>query len=398
MIWTIDLALAAVGLPVLGAALYLLVATVLWRAPKPLGTRGQTRFVVLVPAYNEAQGIGATVRSLQAADYPRELVRLVVIADNCTDATAAVAVAHGAEVLERADAERRGKGYALRFGIDQLLREPQASWDALVVVDGDSSVDPAFFHGLAASIEVGEQAVQAVYLPRPGGRTSVSVITHVAFVAFHLVRSAARERLGLSCGLRGNGMAFTRALLDAVPHTSFSRTEDLEFGIQLGLQGIRVAFADGARVYGDMPDVRGAVRSQRERWIGGRCAMVRRFAVPLFRRACRHRDVVAADLAMDLFVPPVSVLVATAVCGLALDTAVDVMTLARGYGEVVYGPALAALAVHVSHAARVSGQGRAFLRASLALPSYALDKALTTFRVAARTDETWVRTPRKGEL
>jgi len=395
----LDLVLAAAGLPVLAASAYLLAATLLWRRPgaTPRSSR-RTRFAVLIPAHNEAQGIGATIRSLQATEYPASQRRLVVIADNCDDDTAAVAAAHGARVLVRTDAERRGKGYALQFGIDTLLAEPESAWDALVVVDADTSVDADVFHGLAATLETGAHAVQAAYLPRPGGHRAVAVITHVAFVAFHLVRSAARDRLGLSCGLRGNGMAFTRLLLATVPHTSFSRTEDLQFGLTLGLQGIRVAFAAGARVYGDMPEASRAVQSQRERWIGGRAAMARAFVGPLVAKAARDRSAMAADLAADVLVPPVSVLAVLAAAGLALDTLVDIATPARGIGELVWGPALAALAVHVGHAAHISGQGRAFARAALALPAYALDKTLTALRVAGRTDETWVRTPRQGEL
>ena len=91
------------------------------------------------------------------------------------------------------------------------------------------------------------------------------------------MRSGARERWGLSCGLRGNGMAFTRQVLRDVPHTAFTRTEDLEYGLLLGLHGVRVAFAGDTTVFGDMPDTAAVVTQQRERWIGGRLALAKRF-------------------------------------------------------------------------------------------------------------------------
>ncbi|MDO8834350.1 MAG: glycosyltransferase [Vicinamibacterales bacterium] len=396
----LDVMLAAAGLPVLAAAGYLLALTALWRRPAPAErSTGGLRFCVLVPAHNEARGIGATIRSLRAADYPAAHLRLVVVADNCSDDTAAEAEAHGAEVLVRSDEVRRGKGYALQFGIAWALRETgrHGAWDALAVIDADTVVDAGLFHGLARRIEAGASAVQAAYLPRPGRTHATAVITHVAFVAFHLVRSAARERLGLSCGLRGNGMAFRRSLLGEVAHDAFSRTEDLEFGIQLGLRGVRVVFACDARVYGDMPDARGAVRHQRERWMGGRAAIAKRFVGALFSKALRERSAVAADLAVDVLIPPVSALAAVALAGFVAGTALDVATAARGLAEAVWGAALAAIMAHVTHAAWVSGHGAAFARAAFAVPGYALDKTITLLRVVGRADETWVRTPREGE-
>jgi 1,2-diacylglycerol 3-beta-glucosyltransferase len=219
----------------------------------------------------------------------------------------------------------------------------------------------------------------------------------VAFAAFHLVRSSARERLGLSCGLRGNGMAFSRALLRDVPHAAFSKTEDLEFGVHLGLRGVRVAFAGGARVYGDMPERPAVVDTQRERWIGGRVAMARRFAPALVRQALRGRSLMAADLACDLIVPPLSVLLLASIAGLAISLLLAMAAGATTWAWAVWLLACAGLGVHVAHAARVAGRGRAFIRAAGSVPGYAVGKALTAVRALRRSDDAWVRTARHGE-
>ena len=71
------------------------------------------RFAVLVPAHNEERLIGACLDSLNAAAAHAD-AEVVVIADNCTDATAGVARGRGATVLERVSDER-GKGYALEW-------------------------------------------------------------------------------------------------------------------------------------------------------------------------------------------------------------------------------------------------------------------------------------------
>ena len=396
---TVIVLLAAV--PVTLASLYLLALTAGWRRPQSPAAAAPLRFCVLVPAHNEACGIGRTVDSLQALQYPRDHVRIVVMADNCTDDTAAIARAHGAEVLERCDPDRRGKGWALHAAIDTLLSEvPRAtgSWEVLVVVDADTQVSGNLLDVVARHVHAGDDAVQAAYRPQSAGTSPTSVITDVAFSAFHLVRSGARERMGLSCGLRGNGMAFTRRLLQDVPHHAFTRTEDLEFGILLGLEGVRVAFAGGATVRGDMPEAAAVVTQQRERWIGGRLALAKRFVVRLLREALVRRNLMLADLAIDLLVPPVSVLVIAAVTGLGLAGAGWWLGMLHGSAVVVWALAAVALGVHVWHAAWVIGRTRALVGALAAVPAYALGKARIAARGLRSTADVWIRTTREGEL
>jgi cellulose synthase/poly-beta-1,6-N-acetylglucosamine synthase-like glycosyltransferase len=392
------LAFAIAGMPVLLASLYLLACTLLWQRPPEAPRRpGRLRFAVIVPAHNEERGIGATLKSLRAMGYPAQRWRLLVVADNCTDGTAGVAGRHGAEVLQRTDALSRGKGYALQFAFQSLLAEPPGQWDAAVVVDADTLVSPNLLDALACRIEAGEEAVQAAYLVRTQGG-GLAAITEVAFTAFHLVRSAARERFGLSCGLRGNGMAFSRRLLAEVPHDAFSRAEDLEYGIRIGLAGIRVAFAAEALVRGDMPNHESDAARQRERWIGGRIELARRFVPRLLAQALWLRSPMLADLAFDLMVPPLSVLVTTAALGIAGCAALALARQPVTVALMIWSVASAALALHVAHAAQLSGRAGAFLGATVALPRYTLGRALIAFRALGPSAGAWVRTRREGEM
>lgn len=397
---SLQLALVIAGLPALVATGYLAMLTLLWRKPTlPAPAVRPVRFCVLVPAHNEERGIEATVRSLRSVDYPASLVSIVVVADNCTDRTAEIARAAGARVMERSDAGRRGKGWALRYGIDELLASVDGvvEWDVLVVVDADTDVSPNLLGSLAAHVEAGASAVQVAYLPRRGGHGPLAVITEVALTAFHLVRSGARERLGLSCGLRGNGMAFRRELLRTVPHEAFSRTEDLEFGVLLGLGGVRVAFAGDTVVNGDMPsDTRVATR-QRERWIGGRAAIARRFVPALVGHAFRRRSALSADLAMDLVVPPLSVLAVLVAAGVAAASGHAALTGGMTVALWIWITALVCLLVHVIHAAVIAGRLRDLTAVASALPAYAVRKAAIAMRAVRPSEEVWVRTAREGE-
>ena len=128
-------------------------------------------------------------------------------------------------------------------------------------------------------------------------------------------------------GSGGNGMCFTTELLREVPHDAFSIVEDLEYGIRLGERGHRVHYAGEAHVYGNMVAGEKASRSQRERWEGGRWQMAKRHGLPLLRRAFAERSPLLADLAMDVLVPPLSILVAAAVAGTAASAVVSAASL-----------------------------------------------------------------------
>src|SRR5580692_6528137 len=262
------------------------------------------KFDVVVPAHNEASVIERTVSSLRKVDWPPDRFRILVIADNCTDQTAALARVAGATVLERHDAALRGKGYALHFAFRSSREHAWA--DAVIVVDADAEVSSNLLSAFAARIEGGIHAIQAHYgilIPMASWRTRLITI---AKASFHIVRSRARERLKLSCGIRGNGWCVTHELLNRVPYQAYSLTEDLEFGIDIGLAGFRVAYADEAHSNAEMVTDENVASTQRRRWEDGRFQLVRSRTIPLLRAAIRRADSVCLDLALDLMVLPLS--------------------------------------------------------------------------------------------
>src|SRR4051812_41960945 len=156
----VDLLLSVAALPVVAAAGYLALLALLSRKPSShsASPMARTRFDVIVPAHDEASGIQRTVRNLLAIDYPARLFRVIVVADNCTDDTAALARAAGATVWERSS-EARGKGFALSFA---YKRSAEAGFaDAVVVVDADTQASPNLLSAFAQRIERGALAVQS---------------------------------------------------------------------------------------------------------------------------------------------------------------------------------------------------------------------------------------------
>jgi cellulose synthase/poly-beta-1,6-N-acetylglucosamine synthase-like glycosyltransferase len=354
----------------------------------------RTRFQIVVPAHDEASGISRTVASLLDVDYPRDLFEVVVVADNCSDETASRARAAGARVLERRDERLRGKGYALAHAFEASLAGGKT--DAVVVVDADTVVSANLLRGLDARLQAGAKAVQADYAvlnPDEAWRTRLMAI---AFGMFHVVRSAARESLGVSCGLRGNGMCFTMELLREVPHDAFSVVEDLEYGIRLGEHGHRVHYAGEAHVYGEMVSSENASRTQRARWEGGRWQMAKRHAIPLLARAVQQRNPVLADLAMDVLVPPLSVLVGATVLGVGASAALAVVTRRPNAALLLFGSSAISLVAYAARGWQVSGTGVRGLATLGYAPVYMAWKATLRLRRTRRAGE-WVRTARQGE-
>jgi 1,2-diacylglycerol 3-beta-glucosyltransferase len=374
---------------------YLVLLTLLScrpRAPEPVPPG--IRFDVVVPAHDEAQGIAATVESLLAVDYPRELFRVLVVADNCTDDTAERARAAGASVVVRDEGARRGKGHALAHAFDRILREGRA--DAVVVVDADTVVSPNLLEAFSARLACGASAVQADYVVRNPRASWRTLLMAVALAAVHALRSVARERLGLSSGLFGNGMCFLSSLLRAVPHDAFSVVEDLEYGIALAEAGHRVHYAHEARVYGEMPSGGRAGGTQRRRWEGGRRTMVRLHARRLLAQGLRARDPVSLDLAIDLLVPPLATIALGVVLGLAASAAVSWRAGHVLIAAWVWAGCGAGLLGYGLRAWQLSGTGARGLSGLCCVPIYLGWKILLLARRPARAAGEWVRTAREG--
>lgn len=388
----LDLALLVVGSPVLAAAGYLLGATLLSAPLQPPASRAPARrFRFVVPAHNESAGIGDTVASLLAVDYPQELFEVVVVADNCSDDTADKARAAGATVMVRNDREKRGKGYAL----DHAFSATPPEIDAVVVIDADTLVSPNLLRAFAARRDAGAKAMQADYAvrnPNAGWRTRLVAI---AFGAFHIARSRARERLGLSCGLRGNGMCFAMELLREIPHQAYSVVEDVEYGLRLGEAGYRVHYTDEAHVYGEMVTTAGAANTQRRRWEEGRKALVRQNALRLLRAGISQRDKVRLDLALDLLVPPLSSIVVGLLLGELVGLGLVVGLGAPGVASASFGVGLGTVGAYVMRGWSLSGTGARGLADLAMAPAYVAWKLALRFKKPPRATAEWVRTKRE---
>jgi cellulose synthase/poly-beta-1,6-N-acetylglucosamine synthase-like glycosyltransferase len=347
------------------------------------------RLAVVVPAHDEEEGIARCVRSLTSCDSPGFPVEVWVVADNCSDGTAARAREAGATVLERHDTERRGKGWALELAFDTLF-ERFPDLDAVMVVDADSEVDPNFFVACARWFAAGADGVQVRNLASNADASARTALMNVAFMAFCVLRPRGRARLGLSAGISGNGFGLSRRSLEAVPYTARSVVEDLEHHLRLVQAGFKIAFVDDTAVRSDFPVGDQGADTQRARWEGGRMRMLREHAPPLMKQVLGGKPEMLEPL-LELLLLPLGTHVSLLGATLAVPFAPTQLYAAGALGVV---------GAHVAIAMKVGGATSTELKALGRVPAYVLWKAKMLPKVlqAASREQEWVRTARSTEV
>jgi cellulose synthase/poly-beta-1,6-N-acetylglucosamine synthase-like glycosyltransferase len=342
-----------------------------------------------MPAHDEAVGIAGPIRSvlsqLNAGD------RLLVVADNCKDETARVAAELGAEVIERNDPDRRGKGYALDYGLWHLRADPRP---VVVVVDADCDVRPGCLDLLGSACANTSLPTQALYLMHaPVGATLKTRVAEFAWVVRNHVRPLGAHRLGWPCQLMGTGMAFPWATLTSVSLASGHIVEDMKLGLDLALAGSPPQFCQGAVVVSEFPQTQEALRIQRTRWEHGHLALIAAFAPRMLKAAFLERRSSLLALALDLCVPPLASL------GLMLGA----VWLCAVVTFALRGPAYPLVAASFTLALLILAAGAAWSHFArnvlspsdwLSVPGYVLAKVPLYARLFTAKQVEWVRTRR----
>ena len=394
--------LAAVGLAVLALPALVFAAQVLAssllglppdRMSRPVAPHGRRPSVgVIVPAHNEESGLAQTLAALrpqlESAD------RLLVVADNCTDRTADVAIAAGAEVAVRADALRRGKGYALDHGLQLMKAAPP---EVILIVDADCRVMPGAVERLVRRAHAEQVPIQSTYLMHaPAGARLGLRIAAFAMVVKNQVRPAGAAWMGLPCQLMGTGMAFPWPLLQQVSLATGHIVEDMQLGTELALAGSAPRFEPRSLVDSEFPVSQAGAATQRTRWEHGHLQVMLTQAPRLLLRGLVRGDIRAAALAADLLVPPLALLV-MALVGTSL-LAAGAALLGGWAAPPAFGLLLLALVSSGVLAAWWRfGRTCVGFGELLRAPAYVLGKVPVYARFVVARQSEWVRTRRRGE-
>ncbi len=354
------------------------------------------RFAIVVPAHNEEKMIASTIYSLFGLLYPKHLYEVFVVADNCSDNTAAISRSLGATVLERFHRQKRGKGFALRWAFDRI-HESDKRFDAVVVIDADTLTSGNYLDVMNHYLEQGSEVIQSsdLVLPQKGNWGVES--TRIGYLLYNYVKPLGRKVLGLPTGLRGNGMCFRTERLRQIPWEAWSLTEDVEYGLILTFNDVHIDFAPEATVWAHMPAQSTHAESQRSRWETGRFQLMKEYAPKALKKAIRQPSMTFADVFIDLITPPMATLIAWVLfmCGITLILVLTGLLstlflilwctlLLLGIGQFLIG-------------LYAGGADRQLYRAILQTPRYLFWKLRLYSGMIRRTGSSeWVRTSRES--
>ncbi|HDS1733079.1 glycosyltransferase [Pseudomonas sp. BP8] len=290
-------------LPVLVLFVQVLLACLPARA-LPVAKGPRPRVAVLLPAHDEASVIGRTLESIRPQLVDGD--QMLVVADNCTDQTAALARAAGAQVVERAHAQLRGKGYALDFGVRHLADAPP---QVVIIIDADCQVSAGSIDALARCCVEVARPVQALNLMlAPAGAGLKVQVAEFAWRVKNLVRPRGWARVGLPCQLMGTGMAFRWADLAASELATGHLVEDLKLGLDACRNGKPPLFYPRAQVTSLFPSNEEGLTSQRTRWEHGHLGVLLAEGPKLIVESLARRNGQLLAMAVDLLVPPLALL------------------------------------------------------------------------------------------
>lgn len=255
---------------------FIVLASSTRRDPRPTEPRQGTppRLLVLIPAHNEQRLVGRAVKSLLEAHYPSDRRRVVVIADNCEDETAREATDAGAECLVRIEPGMPGKPQALAWATDRALTWDD--WEAIVVVDADSIVEPEFLQAIGATPGLQHVICQARNGVENDDETWLTVLGDLLVRARYDVLFECKSRRGLNCPTAGNGTGIGRGLLQS-GWQAFSLTEGWELYARMTLDGHRSIYVKRARIASQEPRSISQSATQKRRWTAGRWHVLTRF-------------------------------------------------------------------------------------------------------------------------
>ena len=367
----LDFLLAALGTVLLVASLVtsvhlgvMGVASLVYRRPKRPAEVPPVRFLVVIPAHNEELLIGQTLAAINAAKRPRDQV--LVVDDRSTDRTAEIAEEHGCHVLRRDPSAEPGRAAARAAGIE---RAAGLEWDAMVMLDADSIVEPSYFDRCEEALATGAVALQARSEAAHGKRL-VDQAALASFAVQGVMLPRGREVLHLPVRLRGTGMVLARSVVARLDFRARA-SEDLQVSLDLVREGVRTRHIDDARLRSANADTWKVASKQKERYEAGRMNAAREFVPALL--ACRSAAGFESAwfLISPPFAPAAGVAAIALICGLLAGA--NWLTIAAGASLCMLVVALAIAAVQ----ARL---GPRLLLAMLVAPVYVAWKLAVQFR------------------
>ena len=246
-------------------------------------TKNYHRYAIVIAARNEENVIGNLIDSIKKQDYPKDLITIFVVADNCTDKTAEIARKKGCICYQRFDDLHKTKGYALEFLFDKIEEDyGRMSFEGYFVFDADNLLKKDYIRRMNDAFDSGEKIITSY---RNIKNIDENWIT-MSF-AVHWLRSIrqyhrARSFLRLATNIQGTGYLFSNEVVKNGWHY-VSLTEDRGLTADAVSQGYRISYQDRAQFYDEQTPNYKVAYNQKLRWSKGLLINFKESGWKLFR-------------------------------------------------------------------------------------------------------------------
>ena len=347
------------------------------------------RLAVLIPSHNEEAIVSGILQDVKSQ--VQENDRVIVIADNCVDTTAAVARSHGAEAFERFDENDRGKAYALRFALEKLEADPP---EVVIIVDADCRISSDALAHLSSKAARLDRPVQGSYIfgEQQDGVASNNASSFTLWFKNH-IRPLGFLRLGMPCQLTGSGMAFPWHVIRKVNVANQSLAEDTTLGLELAYAGHPPTFCPEARIDGHVPKEWGTLVQQRRRWEQCYLESIFSNAPKMILRSITAFQPKLLWAAFDLCIPPLALL-GMIWAGLAV-LAILMAWFGGGYlPAILLGGGAVLMGASLVLGWLVHCRDKVPAKAILAMPWFLVRKVAIYASLLLKREKVWLRTER----